>query len=169
MRSIGRKIDQHHCNVDRRAALTEREKQIEGIGLADDDSEDTVVQSSSGSIIPIVTEESAFCQYATRSRWHPDSTLAIQVAKGLHRSYDCEVCGNISYKEPCYYNKALWWCEARTKLHFLGSMMTQFHFSEHQYYRQKRYLCGGENSEQIEQRKVSEENAVEVEDEGQVM
>lgn len=93
-------------NVDRQTALTEREKQIEGIGLADDDSEDTVVQSSSGSDDNSDSdrEESAFANMPLGADGTPIPPWLYKL-QGLHRSYDCEVCGNISYKGRVAYNK----------------------------------------------------------------
>ncbi|RLV83140.1 Pre-mRNA-splicing factor PRP9 [Meyerozyma sp. JA9] len=93
-------------NVDRQTALTEREKQIEGIGLADDDSEDTVVQSTSGSDDSSDSdrEESAFANMPLGADGTPIPPWLYKL-QGLHRSYDCEVCGNISYKGRVAYNK----------------------------------------------------------------
>lgn len=88
-------------NLDRQAALTEREKQIENM---ENDSEETVVQSSSSSDESESDEESAFANMPLGADGTPIPPWLFKL-QGLHRSYECEVCGNISYKGRVAYDK----------------------------------------------------------------
>lgn len=92
-------------NLDRQAALTEREQQIEEFAAGGDDSEDTVVQSSSSDeSSDSERDESAFANMPLGADGTPIPPWLYKL-QGLHHSYDCEICGNISYKGRVAYNK----------------------------------------------------------------
>lgn len=100
---ISNTIDDHH----RRAGLSERERMLEIIAVQGEESDYTVIDSDSGEDND-VDEVDHDGLYAKDLPMGPDNIpipLWLYKLQGLHRSYTCEICGNVSYKGRLQFNK----------------------------------------------------------------
>lgn len=96
-------IDDHH----RRAGLSERERMLEIVAVQGEESEDTVIDSDSEDHHD-ADEVDHDGLYAKDLPMGPDNIpipLWLYKLQGLHRSYTCEICGNVSYKGRLQFNK----------------------------------------------------------------
>lgn len=96
-------IDDHH----RQAGLSERERMLEVVAVQGEDSDYTATDSDSedDSNVDEIDSDSL---YAKDLPLGPDGIpipLWLYKLQGLHRSYTCEICGNISYKGRLQFNK----------------------------------------------------------------
>ncbi|ODV70403.1 hypothetical protein HYPBUDRAFT_155309 [Hyphopichia burtonii NRRL Y-1933] len=96
-------------NHERKAALTEREKMLEDLSTKENDLEYTTADESSddeannsGSDFDSDDEDTKSLPLGIDGRPVPHWLYKLQ---GLNRTYDCEICGNATYKGPVLFNK----------------------------------------------------------------
>ncbi|ODV81626.1 putative pre-mRNA-splicing factor [Suhomyces tanzawaensis NRRL Y-17324] len=119
-------LDATRNNATRKEGMTEREKMIEETGKAGDESEYTTVNSSdsefSDSDSDANSDEDEYENYKDLPLGADGTPIPFWLFKlqGLNKSYQCQICGNISYKGRMAFDKHFSSAKHQHGLRFLG-------------------------------------------------
>lgn len=100
-------IDATINHIERRAVASEREKLIEDTALAQEDSEYTATDTDAGdsSHSEEDDDDDLLTKHLPLGTDGAPIPLWLYKLQGLHRSYVCEICGNIKYKGRQQFDK----------------------------------------------------------------
>lgn len=112
VRYLGQKLNEYRTptisNAERKAALTDRERTAEAISIVGDESDYTTINSTSGN-------ESDSNESSDNDEYNmKDLPVGVDgkpipywlyKLQGYHKTYECEICGNITYKGRAVFAK----------------------------------------------------------------
>lgn len=100
-------VDATIDHIERRAAASERERMIEDKALAEEESEFTATDTDTSDKSDSEDDEDddLLSKHLPLGTDGTPIPLWLYKLQGLHRSYNCEICGNVKYKGRQQYDK----------------------------------------------------------------